>query len=113
MLSDIRFALRRLRAAPGFAAVVLLTVALGVGANTAIFSVVNAMLLRALPYRDAGRLVAVWQDHRAVGRDQPEWQTPPDLFEIQKANRTFDGVVALSGWGATMTTDQAIALALS
>jgi putative ABC transport system permease protein len=105
MLSDVRYALRRLRAAPGFAAVVLLTVALGVGANTAIFSVVNAMLLRALPYRDAGRLVAVWQDHRAVGRDQPEWQTPPDLFDIQKANRTLDGVVALQGWGATLTTE--------
>jgi putative ABC transport system permease protein len=105
MLSDIRFALRRLRAAPGFAAVVLLTVALGVGANTAIFSVVNAMLLRPLPYADAGRLVAVWQDHRTLGREQPEWQTPPDLFDLRKSNRTFEGIVGQSGWGATLTTD--------
>ena len=105
MLSDIRFALRRLRTAPGFAAVVLLTVALGVGANTAIFSVVNAMLLRPLPYRDAGRLVAVWQDHRALGRDEPEWQTPPDLADLRAGTRTFERIVGVRGWGATLTGD--------
>lgn len=105
MLQDVRYALRSLRAAPGFAVVVLLTLALGVGANTTMFSVVNALLLRPLPYAAPGQLVAVWQDHRALGRDDPEWFPPPDFFDWQERNRTFAAMAAVQGWGATLSGD--------
>src|SRR5687768_11603427 len=103
LVQDIRYAFRRLSAAPGFAAVVLLTLALGIGANTAIFSVVNGILLRPLPWAEPGRLVAVWQDHRAIGRAEPEWFPPPDFVDWKAQNRTFETMAAIRGWGGALT----------
>jgi len=86
LLRDVRFALRLLRRSPGFTAVAVLTIALGVGAATAIFSVVYGVFLAPLPYRDADALVTVWSRYRserspAEARDYREWKARATVFQ--------------------------------
>src|SRR5258706_4354918 len=88
MLHDLRFAIRSLARAPGFAAVAVLTLALGIGANTAVFSLVYTTLLKPLPYRDPSRIVTAWDTYLPqlprVGVSPPEleaWSQQTDLFE--------------------------------
>ena len=94
LLQDIHFGLRMLAKNPGFAAVAVLTLALGIGANTAIFSVVNAALLRSLPFRDPGRLVYVWSAETARGIPRSTVSIP-DLRDWSEQNRVFEGI---TGW---------------
>jgi putative ABC transport system permease protein len=103
LTQDARVALRGLRRTPGFTAVALLTLALGIGANSALFSVLRSVLLRPLPYPNAGELVQVWSDHRARGREQPEWLTPPDFVDWRDGNRTFAAMAAYQGWAPDFT----------
>ena len=100
---DLRTAVRGLIRAPGFAIAALLTLALGIGATSAVFSVVRSVLLRPLPYPDADRLVQLWTDHRARGRTTPEWFQPPEFLEYQRRNTTFSAMAAYGGWGPNLT----------
>ena len=95
-LQDIRYGLRMLAKNPGFALAAIIALGLGIGANTAIFSVVNAALLRPLPYKDPSRLVYVWSAERARGINQSTVSIP-DFRDWQRQNRVFGGMTALFG----------------
>ncbi len=90
---DLRYGLRMLRKKPGFTAVAVLALALGIGANTAIFSVVNTVLLRPLPYRDAGRLVWLWETNQTSGIKQ-EPASLPNFDDWRNQNKSFEGMAA-------------------
>src|SRR6266568_1432811 len=87
---DLRYGLRTLRNSPGFMIVAVLTLALGIGATTSVFSLLNAVLLRSLPYPEPGRLVYVWSPNPRL-QLPIEYLTPmnADFFDLQKQNRSF------------------------
>jgi len=91
MLNDIRFAFRQLVNNPAFSAIAILTLALGIGANTAIFSIVNAVLLRPLPYPDADRIMVL---NESSGPGQDYSVALPDYFDWQKDNTVFEHLAA-------------------
>ena len=103
-LQDIRYAFRMLLKKPAFTAVALVSIALGIGANTAIFSLVNAVLLRPLPYPDADRLVMVWEDYKEIGfpRNTP---APANYVDWKTQNRTFEDMAAASQGPVNITGD--------
>ncbi|HVG29690.1 MAG TPA: ABC transporter permease [Pyrinomonadaceae bacterium] len=90
---DLRYGARMLLKNPGFTAVALVALALGIGANTAIFSVVNAVLLRALPYRDADRLVVMWEDNRN-GNHPRNVIAPTNFMDWKSQAKSFEGMAA-------------------
>lgn len=93
MTADVNHALRGLRKQPAFAAVCIVTLALGIGANTAIFSVVNAVLLRPLPYADAHELVQIWETNPDADR-WGDWASYPDFADWERDTTTFDAMAA-------------------
>jgi putative ABC transport system permease protein len=100
---DVKFALRILRKNPGFTAVAVVTLALGIGANTSIFSVVNAVLLQPLPYKDSGRLVAVSQvDRQSRVNGIPVSHTK--FTQIQEQSRTLESAAAYYVLGLALAT---------
>jgi predicted permease len=91
LLQDVRYGLRMLRKKPSFTIVAVLTLALGVGANTAIFSIVNAVLLRSLPYPDPDRLVRIYFNEPGVGLRDVEF-SKPELDDLQTRSGVFEDV---------------------
>jgi putative ABC transport system permease protein len=102
LTQDLRYGLRSLLRTPGFTGVAVLTLALGIGATTAIFSVVNAVLLRPLPYPEAERIVMVWMDNRRQGtpEDIHSW---PNYADYRAQNRVFAELAAYVPSGYNIT----------
>jgi putative ABC transport system permease protein len=102
IIKDIRYGVRGLLKHPGFTAIVVVTLALGIGASTAIFSVVDNVLLRRLPYRNAERIVAIQEVNREGKRGQItsanflDWRAQNTVFEHLAAIRTTTSNLALS-----------------
>ncbi|HKI25489.1 MAG TPA: ABC transporter permease [Candidatus Sulfotelmatobacter sp.] len=102
LLQDVRYALRMLRNKPGFTAVAVLTLALGVGANTAIFSIVNAVVLRSLPYRDPDQLVRIYFNSPGVGMRNVLFSVP-ELDDLRNRSGVFSDVSTLGGGSVNLT----------
>jgi len=102
LLQDVRYGLRLLGKSPGFTAVVVLTLALGVGANTALFSVVDAVLLRPLPYQQPSQLVAVKDDMAGVNQTDVG-MSQPELDDFQRSSGVFDQISAVWPISANIT----------
>ena len=90
---DLRYGIRQLRRSPGFAAIAIVTIALGIGATSAIFSVVNAVALKPLPYPGADRLVFITSQFPTMGFDK-FWISPPEYFELRERARSYTDIAA-------------------
>jgi putative ABC transport system permease protein len=98
LINDLRFALRQIWRKPGFAIVVVLTMALGIGANAAIFSVLDAVLLRPLPYSHPGQLIKLWSRFTGIGMPNDQnWVSAPEFRDMQQLNHSFTDLAAISG----------------
>jgi putative ABC transport system permease protein len=100
LIQDVRHAVRVLAKRPGFALVALVTLALGIGANTALFSVVHAVLLQPLPFKEPERLYWVWSRHTST--DRYPFQLP-EFCDYRDQNRTFDTLAGFANWSASLT----------
>src|SRR6187397_2800801 len=101
VLEDLRYAVRTLRRSPGLTLIIIASLAIGIGANTAIFSVVNALLLKPLPYPNPDRLVVLWL--RSPGINIPQdWPSPGQYIDIQTANRSFEEMSISQGRSGTL-----------
>src|ERR1700733_8404675 len=101
-MQDFKYAWRLLRKAPGFTLVVVVTLGLGIGANTAIFSVMNAVLLRPLPYEQPGRIAALTRQRAETGEQNPSWSIP-DFHDVEARTRTLENAAVYSDDTGTLT----------
>jgi len=104
LMQDFRYGLRVLVKTPGFTAIAVLTLALGIGANTAIFSIVNTVLLRPLPFQDSQRLVALGisdtRDSPAIPRESVSY---PDVMDVRARNHSFQEISVYSDSDSSLT----------
>lgn len=102
LLQDVRYALRAFRRSPGYPLIAILTIALGVGANTAIFTIVDRTLVRPLPYREPGRLVKLWESAPLSGYSEvePAW---PNFRDWRQANESFTAMAAYNPLALNLT----------
>src|SRR5438128_466221 len=102
MPTQFRYLVRRLLKTPGFAALTLLTLAIGIGANTAIFSVINGILIKPLPFADSDRLAGIWLS--APGLKMPEINaSPSEYFLFREESKTLDNVALWQGDSVAVT----------
>src|ERR1044071_3606610 len=101
---DLRYALRMLRRSPAFTATAVVTLALGIGANSAIFSVVSGVLLRPLPYPAADRLAMVWMDNARISLRE-DWHSFPDYLDYKQQSATFEDMAIFNTTARTLTGD--------
>jgi predicted permease len=104
LLQDLRYALRSLLRQPGFTVVAVLTLALGIGANTALFSVVRSVLLEPLPYRDPAQVAMIWS--RWQGFDKT-WVSEPEYLNYRKLLRSFEDIALFSTFDTNITENEA------
>ena len=105
LLQDLRYGARLLFKKPGFTLIAIITLALGIGANTAIFSVVNAVFLQPLPYKDAERLVTVWENNRRRGNDQRNVVNPANFMDWKEQNNVFAEMAAFIDVSVLLTKE--------
>src|SRR5262249_9429526 len=103
LMQDFRYALRNLRKSPGFAITAFLTLALGIGASTAVFTLVDSVLLKPLAYRDSGRLVAIWERIHFLG-NEPLGPNPrhADVWRQRASSFAGIGIVRQTSLGVTL-----------
>ncbi|HKQ89228.1 MAG TPA: ABC transporter permease [Blastocatellia bacterium] len=103
ILQDLRYGARMLLKKPGFTLIAVITLALGIGANTAIFSVVNGVLLRPLPYKEPGRLARVYSEFPGMNL-RKFWISPPEFLDIQKESKSWESIGAWSTGGVNLSS---------
>ncbi len=103
LLHDARYSIRMLRKNPAFTVVAVIALALGIGATSAIFSVVNAVLLRPLPFKDPAGLVRIWGKFEKDGIPK-NWISQPELLDLKEQSQTFEDIAAFETGGANLTT---------
>src|SRR5215471_630541 len=108
-LRDLTYGLRLFRRNPAFYLLGVLIISLGIGATTAIFSLINGVLLNPLPYRDAARLAVIWSDFSRLRGNSRAFTAPALFFDWRDRSRSFDGMAAYVGTNRTFTAvDQPI-----
>src|ERR671928_2040128 len=105
-MQDVRYALRMLAKKRGFTAVAVVTLALGIGANSAIFSVVNGLLLRPLPYTDSDRLAIIWT-HSPGANVVQDWPSPGQFSAIKSQTSVFEDLALAQGASANLAGEAA------